>query len=303
MSKDGILYVATGRAQLTEGILSAESVKQTNPGLDVSIVTKPELVEEASSEPCFDKVIEADYIQDDVRDKAFNLHLSPYDKTLYLDNDTTVLADISEIFELLDRFDIALSHDLYRLTVSIDGIPESFPEFNGGVILFHKDTQEEFLQAWRSKYESQIEYGRPDETVYLEKEADCLSELGHFGRKHDQPPLREAIFDSDLCYATLPREYNSGKTAFVYAGRNVKILHENHDNRSRQIEEHINKKTVPRVLIKQTRKIYHVDGSQTNLGLPFHQWVTHPIIKSVLKKSGIFSYVKNIYRSMIGLLR
>lgn len=303
MSENGILYIATNRAQLMEGTLSAESIKETNPDLDVSVITKPDLVEEVSSEPHFDQVIEADHIQDDVRDKAFNLHLSPYDKTLYLDNDIKVLSDISDVFDLLNRFDIALTHDLYRLTVSIDRIPESFPEFNGGVILFHKDAQEEFLETWRSKYESQIEYGRPNETVYLDEEAESLNELDHFGIKHDQPPLREAIFDSDLRHTTLPREYNFGKLPCLYAGREVKILHEEHGEESKRIEKHINKKPIPRVLVNQTRKIYYVDHTKTNMGLPFDHWVTHPIIMSVLKRTGMFGYLKNIYRFIIRILR
>lgn len=36
---------------------------------------------------------------------------SPFEHTIFLDTDTFVCGDFSELFDLLDHFDIAMSHD------------------------------------------------------------------------------------------------------------------------------------------------------------------------------------------------
>ena len=45
------------------------------------------------------------------RSKVDCLHRSRFARTLYLDADIRVIHDISEMFIVLDRFDIALAHD------------------------------------------------------------------------------------------------------------------------------------------------------------------------------------------------
>ena len=46
--------------------------------------------------------------------KVDAMRLSRFDRTLYLDADIRVLADPGDMFEVLDRFDIALAQDQNR---------------------------------------------------------------------------------------------------------------------------------------------------------------------------------------------
>ena len=114
---------------------------------------------------------------------------SPFFKTLFLDADTYVLCDLNDVFQLLDKFDIALGHAMIRekpikhKKVNID-VPKSFPQFNSGVFLYKKNEKTlAALEKWKKWFhETQI--------------------------PRDQFTLREIIWESDLRVATLPPEYN-----------------------------------------------------------------------------------------------
>ena len=49
-----------------------------------------------------------------IRSKVDFITSSPFKKTLYLDSDTVVVRDITDIFDSLDRFDVAVTHDYAR---------------------------------------------------------------------------------------------------------------------------------------------------------------------------------------------
>jgi hypothetical protein len=71
-----------------------------------------------------------------------------------------VVRDISDIFESLDRFDVALTHDYARkrekyaaLIPEYSEIPYSFSEVNGGVFGYvANDRTEEFLLLWKEYF-------------------------------------------------------------------------------------------------------------------------------------------------------
>jgi hypothetical protein len=123
------------------------------------------------------------------RSKVDYLPRTPFDLTLYLDTDTAINADILDMFRLLERFDIALSHahrrnDSIRLGTWRIDLPRAFPQYNGGVILYQKSPAViKFLEDWR----------------------DCFKAAGF---QQDQMTLRELLWLSDLRIATLPPEYN-----------------------------------------------------------------------------------------------
>jgi len=114
---------------------------------------------------------------------------SPFERTLYLDADVFVMTDVTELFSLLDRFDIALAHDQERNSAHSAAIwrrpfGACFPQFNSGVIAFRKTAAvTTLLNAWR--------------------EAVRDNDM-----KRDQSALRELLWHSDLRIATLPPEYN-----------------------------------------------------------------------------------------------
>ncbi|SHO51842.1 putative nucleotide-diphospho-sugar transferase [Desulfopila aestuarii] len=179
----GVLYIAAGKKHAEAARCSAESVRQTNPGLDVHIFTDSRNVDETifSSH----SLIENGHY----RSKVDYIGQSPFYKTLYLDSDTRVLVDISEIFDMLDHFDIALAHAHRRnhpntLREWTKPIPYSFPQLNGGVIAFRKDPAViNFFEEWKTAFHSA-------------------------GLTKDQVTLRQLLYESNLRLNVLPPEYN-----------------------------------------------------------------------------------------------
>ena len=112
-----------------------------------------------------------------------------FERTLHLDADVLAVADIRDVFDLLDRFDVALAHDQARNSPAANAVwrralPAAFPQFNGGVIAYRRTPPVlEFLRLWAAT-------------------------MRETGMRKDQPSLRELLWDSDLRIATLPPEYN-----------------------------------------------------------------------------------------------
>ena len=129
----GVIYVATGELFVKMAAMSAESLKIHNPELSVHIFTDCD----TSSYDCFNGVTK---IQDPhVRSKVDYISETPYHRTLFLDADTRVCEDITHMFELLDRYDIALAYDdgrTRRPKRYAGNAPKIFMPLNSGVILF-----------------------------------------------------------------------------------------------------------------------------------------------------------------------
>lgn len=187
---EGILYVARGSNYVSEAIKSARQVKEVMPEVSISIIAD----EEVSSE-LFDEVMLRD-LDPELNNKVFRLDESPYEKTIFLDTDIYVTESISEIFELLDSFDIGVSINQLRTEKSGN---EAFPEYNTGVLGYKKnDAFLDFQNSWKEKYEP---------------------------NSPDQPSFRKALLNSDLRIATLPREYNC---RVIHPGQvygSVKVFH------------------------------------------------------------------------------
>ena len=69
---------------------------------------------------------------------------TPFQKTLYLDSDTVIVRDISDMFDVLDRFDVAVTNDYARkrkkyssVIPEYEAIPYSFSEVNGGIMAYN----------------------------------------------------------------------------------------------------------------------------------------------------------------------
>ncbi len=181
---DGVLFVATGEGFTRAANGAARSLRDKAPGLAIDIFTdRSDVLERA----LFDRIETID--DPHRRSKVDCLPKSRFDRTLYLDTDTRVVADIGEMFELLDRFDIALAHAHARNKTSHvehwrRPLPAAFPQLNGGVILYRRTPAVlAFLEAWRNAYHA-----------------------AGFGK--DQTTLRELLWESDLRLHILPPEYN-----------------------------------------------------------------------------------------------
>lgn len=196
---DGVIYIATGAEFVEQALVSAQSVRQFMPGLGITLFT---------DQPVQSALVDA-VIPIAPTDQRFHMqkveHISytPYRRTLFLDVDTYVCADLSDLFTLLDHFDIALAHAPLRVSDKIPRVPASFPEFNTGVILFNNTLAvKAVFEKWLALYEHYSAYF-----------------------VIDQPALREALYYSRLRIATLTPEYNCRFQASGFVCGDVKILH------------------------------------------------------------------------------
>ncbi|MCZ7545715.1 MAG: hypothetical protein M5R40_20340 [Anaerolineae bacterium] len=109
-NREGAIYVATGAKHIMRAVRSASSLKQVMPGIHVSI-----FADEPVEHGVFDAVIPVEVAEHDMMDKIRYMRLTPYDRSLFLDADTFVCDDVSELFVLLERFDLAVAQDTYRI--------------------------------------------------------------------------------------------------------------------------------------------------------------------------------------------
>ncbi|MEA5577336.1 hypothetical protein [Anabaena sp. UHCC 0451] len=243
LQSNGVIYIVTGENCSYEACQSAISLKRHNPDLSITIFTDQQVQED-----CFERVIPiSTYIYNSCRQSAKLSYLaqSPYQNTLYLDSDTYICDDIRELFMLLEKFDLAAAHASQRWGVeyTVENIPDCFPEFNAGILLFKKSPQvEEFFNTWLSLYQRDLK--RNLVSNYLP----------------DQPTFREAIYHSNLRVATLTPEYNCRFIQPGFVNKAVKILHGRHFNLS-NIAETIN--------VNNKRRIHYM-GMRGNLKIVKH---------------------------------
>ena len=243
----GIIYVAIGASFVAESSLSAKSVRRFLPDIPILLYTDQDL----ESHQDFDEVIRLSPPHPRAQiNKLIAMTRSPFDNTLLLDTDTYVCADISDLFTLLNRFDIAMSHDrAYQDDFPAQtGVPDAFVEFNQGVIAFRRSLalQEALKEALRWT-----------DTLWTTK-----------GYPPDQAPFRIALFHSDVRVATLPLEYNCRFATYGYLNGTVRILHGRLPSGIRmrtedfeRVASTLNKSTVPRVFRSWSR--VRVDEKKT----------------------------------------
>lgn len=199
MSK-GIVYIATGSEFVQEALISAERATKVMPDIPVTLMTDVN-----TDSPVFDEIISIENPEYGFEDQILNMHRSPYDRSIYLDTDTYVYEDISDLFDLLESFDLGLAHSSSRVAWDVEGVPDSFPEYNSGVIAYRNDSDfQDFLSEWEQAY-------------FDEKESDETM--------RNQPSLRKTLFESELRIATLPPEYNCMYRYPGYAVGTVKVFH------------------------------------------------------------------------------
>jgi hypothetical protein len=200
----GVLYIATGAKYIAEACRSAMSCKQQMPELATAI-----LCDDPSQlqSDWFDIVTPLSAPNHSFLDKVLGIQQSPFAKTLYLDSDTLAIEPFGEVFELLQRFDLAAAHAPWRWTHAVDGCPECFPELNAGVILYQSCPRVQvFFHRWESLYRAHHQRSP---------------------RMTDQPAFRQALYESDVRLAVLTPEYNLRTVFPAFAGGHakVKILH------------------------------------------------------------------------------
>lgn len=285
----GVLYIGTSESYFLQAVTSAESLKKYN-NIKTSIITSSD-VAECHSKNIFDEIIAIDKVHNDLRDKVNNMHKTPYDRTLFLDTDTIITGEILDAFDLLDRVEIAAATPPLGPEVTINAVPDCFPELNTGVIAFRSSTNVfRLFESWGKIHKDQIKNGRPNGNI-PGRQAKSMDET-YFGRLHDQPPFREALFKNDLTFAVLPQEYNFRGYGASTSTR-VKIVH---DPNREVLSKIVNKDLSARICFGD--ELCWRDGKCISLQkkLPVVSDLVRILpLGSVLKKIGIYKHAKTAY--------
>jgi hypothetical protein len=204
----GAIYILTQNERYVDlALQSVASLKRAMPDLPVTVFSQFPI-----SSPLIERVVPVQPTHDGFYDKTRLMRESPYDRTIFIDADILVVEPFPELFDLLDRFDCAATHEEYVDTdwfqrYPRSDIPSSFPEFNTGLLLFKRSPQmDSVLKEWDALY-AQFIKEKPDQQI------------------NDQPFFRVAIYHSEARVATLTREYNCKFRGQGYLNGPVKLLH------------------------------------------------------------------------------
>lgn len=191
-SNRGVLYLAIGSSYVEEARRSATSIRQ-HMDVPIAIVTTADV----ECKDDFDHVIVTDRTRRVERsgsggetwlwDSTIDPGWSPFEKTLYLDTDTRVCDDLSPLFELLDRYELAVAR--LQMNVRIESLPEPIQQhYNTGVIAY-RDTPavETLFNRWQRVFRDRA----PEQEKPL-----------------DQPAFAEAMYATGVDFVQLPMRYN-----------------------------------------------------------------------------------------------
>lgn len=203
MSTAGFVYVATGERYVAEACRSARSLRASMPDAAVALVT--DLPPDQATTVLFTTVI----VRTEVRHQPIDKLLAweaPFERCVFLDTDTHVCGDLSDLFSLLDRFDLAAAPETLRgWHYTLPEVPAAFPEYNTGVIAFRRGpATEEFFRTWKADYE----------TLHASN-----------GFVTDQPAFRRAAFRVGVRIAPLPSEFHFITITPNYTMWAVRLLH------------------------------------------------------------------------------
>lgn len=144
------------------------------------------------------------------RPKFEAISRSRFERTVYLDTDLVVVGDVSDLFWILNKYDVAAAHVSSRnagwaTEVFRSELPNVFPQINSGVMAIRKN----------------------DRTTRLMRQVEAA--IKEYDLKMDQIALRELIWLSDVSLYILPGEYNvrESKRIASFSGNQTapRILH------------------------------------------------------------------------------
>jgi hypothetical protein len=193
-STTGVIYRAWGKEYNRQASMSAGTLKKHCPDIPITLFT--DNPHGAKKHDCFDSIVYAKapvYVFEQLHlSKLESLQQTPYDYTLYLDTDTYIVNDITEIFGVLTKFDIAMCHEPSRINTRTNydrwgldtTIPSCFGPFQGGVIAYKK---------------SPVVSKGIKKMIHSYKKNPCPS---------DQLTFTEQMWKQNLRIYILPPEYN-----------------------------------------------------------------------------------------------
>jgi len=190
--REGVIYVATGEAYRALAVASAASLRGHESERAIDLFTD---APGAAGLGVFDRVHPVPRVH--ARAKLDCLALSRFERTLFLDCDTRILAPLGDLFDILERFDLALAHDMRRASGLIRAgqvpTPYAFPQMNSGVLLYRLTAPVRALFGeWARRFH---------ETA----------------ARRDQPILKDLLWESDIRFYVLPPEFNLRRATMLDA--------------------------------------------------------------------------------------
>lgn len=211
------IVVYNNRKFLKDALSSVESLKKYHPDVHTTLYT--DFKKEDITEGYFDNIITVDSPDRNNKKKDIwglkyqCMANSQFKYNLHLDADTFICDNLSSLFKLLEHFDFVSPMSIHHISRRLREIPDSFPEFGGGVIL------------WKST----------DEVRAVFKKVECYVRNQN-RRGCDEPYLRKAIYESRVRFAVIPWEYNCTFKHPGYLFNKVKIIHGRHLDLSKSAE-------------------------------------------------------------------
>jgi hypothetical protein len=176
----GFIFAATGVKYTVLSQRAARNLRQVMPGWPIDLFTDQDV-----QDPVFARIHGLNH--KGPRPKIEAMQRSRFERTVYLDSDIIPLADIGDIFQLLEQAEFAATHVQYR-TCPPGGndpdLPAAFPQVNGGLIgLRATPATRQLLQDWQAA---------------MDKTSVPI----------DQVSLRRLLYHGNVRLAVLPPEYN-----------------------------------------------------------------------------------------------
>ena len=158
IAEKGYLYIAYGKAFTKEALLSIESLRRYT-SLPIAIYTDEKALVETKNENLNINLV-GEITANHLRAKVDYMDQSPFVNTVFMDSDTVVVRNCDDMFDLLERFDVAIVNDYARkrkkysdIVPEYGEIPYAFSEANSGVIAYNSSTRTQtFLKMWKEYF-------------------------------------------------------------------------------------------------------------------------------------------------------
>lgn len=229
IAEKGYLYIAYGEAFTKEALMSIESLRRYTD-LPIAIYTDQKEIAENKKEKLNITLI-GEIVANHLRAKVDYMDQTPFLKTVFMDSDTVVIRNCDDMFELLERFDVAIVNDYARKRLKYSKvvpeygeIPYAFSEANSGVVAFNSSTRTQtFLKMWK----------------------EYFYKYYHQTNGWDQVSFRISLWKSNVRIHHMPFEYNVRSAAnrekqkrykheFGEDHMETRIIHIHYDNKIHQ---------------------------------------------------------------------
>lgn len=230
----GFIYVVSGDRFLNEALHSAARARALH-GLPITLITDRDPGPDGRE--VFEEV-RVELSGFDYSDKI-RMRESPYDRTIFVDSDTLFIRPVHDLFDLLDRFDLALQFTEGGNHYRLPGVPPSFLEPSARIIAWRRNSASEaFFDRWATAY------------AEIEKQQ---------GRKGawDQRSLRQAVYFSDIRLTPIPLEWQFCTYKPNFVCYETRMLHGR--NVSDALAQQIDRRLGPRVWLPRVGLVPSLD--------------------------------------------